>query len=147
MSRFSKLSHVVWHCQYHIVWVPKYRYRILVGKLKEEVVSCIHAFTEQQKSEVIELNVQILQCSSGGFRYSALIRKHQAGNVVSCDVSGTCPLRDKQSLRPDLPRQVATRSCLPYSSLSRYRLHGQVLFGFEDHMRGNCTNNRCDGYR
>jgi len=20
MSRFSKLSHVIWHCQYHIVW-------------------------------------------------------------------------------------------------------------------------------
>jgi REP element-mobilizing transposase RayT len=24
MSRFQKLSHVIWHCQYHIVWVPKY---------------------------------------------------------------------------------------------------------------------------
>jgi hypothetical protein len=20
----TKLSHVIWHCQYHIVWVPKY---------------------------------------------------------------------------------------------------------------------------
>jgi len=27
MSRFEKLTHVIWHCQYHIVWVPKYRYR------------------------------------------------------------------------------------------------------------------------
>ena len=28
MSRFKKLSHVIWFCQYHIVFVPKYRYRI-----------------------------------------------------------------------------------------------------------------------
>jgi len=24
MSRFNKLSHVLWHCQYHIIWIPKY---------------------------------------------------------------------------------------------------------------------------
>ena len=35
MSRFRKLSHSIWHCQYHIVWVPKYRYRILVGAVRD----------------------------------------------------------------------------------------------------------------
>jgi len=59
MSRFWKLSHPSWHCQYHIVWVPKYRYRILTGRVAEEVARCIRAFVEQQKSEVVELNVQI----------------------------------------------------------------------------------------
>ena len=59
MSRFRKLSHTIWHCQYHIVWVPKYRYRILSGRVAEEVGSCIRAFTEQQKGEVTELNVQV----------------------------------------------------------------------------------------
>jgi hypothetical protein len=24
MSRFRKLSHTLWHCQYHLVWTPKY---------------------------------------------------------------------------------------------------------------------------
>jgi len=59
MSRFRKLSHTIWHCQYHIVWVPKYRYRILTGRVAEEVGRCIRAFVEQQKSEVVELNVQV----------------------------------------------------------------------------------------
>ncbi|EMB9093922.1 TPA: IS200/IS605 family transposase, partial [Klebsiella michiganensis] len=27
MSRFQKASHVLWCCQYHIVWTPKYRFR------------------------------------------------------------------------------------------------------------------------
>ena len=59
MSRFRKLSHTIWHCQYHIVWVPKYRYRILTGRVAEEVARCIRAFVEPQKSEVVELNVQL----------------------------------------------------------------------------------------
>ena len=59
MSRFRKLSHTIWHCQYHLVWVPKYRYRVLQGNIAEEVENCIRAFTERQKSEIVELNVQI----------------------------------------------------------------------------------------
>ena len=58
MSRFRKLSHTLWHCQYHIVWVPKYRFRILTGAVGEEVGRCIRTFAEQLKTEVIELNVQ-----------------------------------------------------------------------------------------
>ena len=58
MSRFRKLSHSIWHCHYHFVWVPKYRYRILTGNVAEEVERCIRAFTDQQRGEITELNVQ-----------------------------------------------------------------------------------------
>ena len=58
MSRFRKLSQTLWYCQYHIVWVPKYRFRILTGKVAEEVENCIRAFSEQQGGEVVELNIQ-----------------------------------------------------------------------------------------
>ena len=58
MSRFRKLSHAIWHCQYHIVWVPKYRLRILTGDVGAEVGRCIRAFCEHLKCEVVELNVQ-----------------------------------------------------------------------------------------
>ena len=58
MSRFRKLSHSIWHCQYHIVWTPKYRFRILTGAVGSEVGRCIEAFSEQLKCEVVELNVQ-----------------------------------------------------------------------------------------
>ena len=59
MSRFRKLSHTLWHCQYHLVWVPKYRFRILSGQVAGEVARCIRAFSEQKGAEVVELNVQI----------------------------------------------------------------------------------------
>jgi putative transposase len=58
MSRFRKLAQTLWYCQYHIVWVPKYRFRVLTGKVAEEVANCIRAFSEQQGAEVVELNVQ-----------------------------------------------------------------------------------------
>ena len=59
MSRFKKLSHTIWYCQYHIVWVPKYRFRVLTGKVGKEVEKCIRIFSEQQGCEIGELNVQI----------------------------------------------------------------------------------------
>ena len=58
MSRFRRLSHVIWHCQYHVVWVPKYRYRVLKGAVAEEVHNCIQVFCAQLGCETIELNVQ-----------------------------------------------------------------------------------------
>ena len=59
MSRFRKLSHAVWHCQYHLVWTPKYRFRMLTGEIGAEVARCIRAFSEYLKCEVVEFNVPI----------------------------------------------------------------------------------------
>jgi len=58
VSRFRKLSHVIWHCQYHFVWVPKYRYKILQGPVGQEVNNCIQVFSGQKGCEIVELNVR-----------------------------------------------------------------------------------------
>lgn len=39
MSRFRKLTQSIWHCQYHIVWVPKYRYRTFREFLSASLVA------------------------------------------------------------------------------------------------------------
>lgn len=59
MSRFQKASHVLWCCQYHIVWTPKYRFRILRNNVGKEVYKQIRISSEQLGIEVVELNVQI----------------------------------------------------------------------------------------
>jgi putative transposase len=59
MSRFEKLTHVLWHCQYHIVWVPKYRFRILKGPIAREVFNCVQVYSSQLGCRVVELNVQV----------------------------------------------------------------------------------------
>ncbi len=58
MSRFEKLSHVIWHCQYHIVWVPKYRYKVLQGQIKEEVRKTVIIQAERLGCNIVELNIQ-----------------------------------------------------------------------------------------
>ena len=65
MSRFRKLSHSIWYYQYHIVWVPKYRYRILTGATIEAAEVGIRAICGYARCEVIELNVQPGSCALG----------------------------------------------------------------------------------
>ena len=59
MSRFKKLSQSIWYCQYHIVWVPKYRYKVLRGEIAKDVENLIRAFSARVDCEIVELNVQI----------------------------------------------------------------------------------------
>ena len=59
MSRFQKLSHVIWHCQYHIIWVPKYRYKVLKNKIDEEVRKTVIIQSERLGCEIVELNIQV----------------------------------------------------------------------------------------
>ena len=58
MSAFKKLAHGVWECKFHVVWCPKYRFRILVGEVGESVSGLIRQLCEWKKVGVLELNVQ-----------------------------------------------------------------------------------------
>ena len=58
-SRFEKQSHVIWHCQYHIVWVPKYRYRVLNGPIKESVEDSIRFSCNKLGLIIVELNIRV----------------------------------------------------------------------------------------
>ena len=58
MSKYKKLSHVIYKCDYHIVWVPKYRLRILKGVVKDLVDNDIRKLCAWKQCEVGELNVQ-----------------------------------------------------------------------------------------
>ncbi len=58
-SKYKKLSHVVYKCDYHIVWTPKYRYRVLFGEVKSLVENDTRMLCERKSVEVIELNVRI----------------------------------------------------------------------------------------
>ena len=58
MSRFSKLSHAIWHCKYHVVFVPKYRYKVLSGSVGKTVYTKLKILSERKGCNVLELNVQ-----------------------------------------------------------------------------------------
>ena len=58
MSRFKKQSHSVYECKYHVVWCPKYRYRILEGELALAVEKRVRDVCAWKGVAVVELNVQ-----------------------------------------------------------------------------------------
>ena len=58
MSRFKKLSHVIYYHVYHIVWTPKYRYRVLEGEVKIFLDNQIRSLCEWKKIEILEMNIQ-----------------------------------------------------------------------------------------
>ena len=58
MSKYRKLTHVVYRCDYHIVFAPKYRFRILTGAIAELVERDIRALSAWRDVEVWELSVQ-----------------------------------------------------------------------------------------
>ena len=58
MSKYKKLSHVVYRCDYHIVWVPKYRFRILTGEVKKLIEEDIRMLCDWKRCEIQEMSVQ-----------------------------------------------------------------------------------------
>jgi putative transposase len=58
MNRFKKLAHVVWDCKYHVVWCPKYRFRILKGDIAKSIREIIRQLCEWRKIEILAGNVQ-----------------------------------------------------------------------------------------
>ncbi len=37
MHEWQSLSHVRWECKYHVVFIPKYRRKVLYGKLRQRI--------------------------------------------------------------------------------------------------------------
>jgi putative transposase len=58
MGKFRQLSHVFYKCEYHVVFTPKYRFRILSGTIKLQVEQDIRAISQWKDVEIEELNVQ-----------------------------------------------------------------------------------------
>ena len=57
--QFKRLAHSVYECKYHIVFCPKYRYRILRDEVAEYTKQQIYRLCQQKDAvEVLELSVR-----------------------------------------------------------------------------------------
>ena len=54
MKRFASLSHTVWDCKYHVVWIPKYRRKVLYGNLRSYLGDIFHELARQRESRIVE---------------------------------------------------------------------------------------------
>ena len=42
----NSLAHIKWNCKYHIVFAPKYRRRVIYGKIKEDIGKILRKLCE-----------------------------------------------------------------------------------------------------
>jgi putative transposase len=54
MHDWRSLSHVRWECKYHIVITPKYRKKVLYGRLRRQIGPILRELCRQKGVEVIE---------------------------------------------------------------------------------------------
>lgn len=50
----NSLSHTTWNCKYHTVCAPKYRRKIIYGKIKSEIGKILRTLYERKGVEIIE---------------------------------------------------------------------------------------------
>lgn len=50
----NSISHTRWNCKYHIIWIPKYRRKVIFGKLRKEVGEIIRQLCSYKDVEIIE---------------------------------------------------------------------------------------------
>ena len=54
MKDTDSLAHTTWNCKYHIVFAPKYRRKVIYGKLRKDIGEILRKLCEQKNAEIIE---------------------------------------------------------------------------------------------
>ena len=50
----QSLRHTVWECKYHIVWIPKYRKKVLYAQLRRYLGEMFHELARQRECRIEE---------------------------------------------------------------------------------------------
>ena len=50
----KNLSHTRWNCKYHIIWIPKYRRKVIYGKYRKAIGSIIRELCSYKGLEIVE---------------------------------------------------------------------------------------------
>jgi len=53
----SSLSHTKWNCTYHVVFIPKYRRKVMYGELRKDIREIIKKLCEYKGVEIVEGSV------------------------------------------------------------------------------------------
>ena len=54
MSNFKRLQHTKWECKYHVVFIPKYRRKVIYGRLREYLGQIFRELARQKGSLIEE---------------------------------------------------------------------------------------------
>ena len=52
MSKCKTLQHTEWECKYHVIFIPKYRRKVLYGQLRRQLGEVFRRLARQKESEI-----------------------------------------------------------------------------------------------
>jgi putative transposase len=54
MDEYESLSHTKWECKYHVIFIPKFRRKVLYGKLRQHLGEVLRALAAQKECHIEE---------------------------------------------------------------------------------------------
>ncbi len=54
MRQVNSLNHTRWECKYHIVFIPKYRKKVIFGEIRRELGEVFHSLARQRECLIEE---------------------------------------------------------------------------------------------
>ena len=78
MHEYESLSHVKWECKYHVIFIPKYRKKVLYGRLRKQVGTILRNLCRQRGVEFIEGTL----CPDHVHMCLAIPPKHSVSSVM-----------------------------------------------------------------
>jgi len=54
MYNAERLSHTTWDCKYHLIWIPKYRKKLIYGQVRKHLGEVFRGLSLQKESRVVE---------------------------------------------------------------------------------------------
>ena len=59
MTDYRSLNHTRWTCQYHVVFIPKYRKKVIYGELRRHLGEVLRRLAQRRESEVEEGHLMV----------------------------------------------------------------------------------------
>ena len=53
-AEYNHLNHATWECKYHVVFTPKYRKKVLFGKIKRQLGRVFHDLARRKECRIEE---------------------------------------------------------------------------------------------
>ena len=78
MEDYNKSSHAIYRCEYHYVWVPKYRYHVLVKEIKPRLKELLVELCNWLDITIIEGAI----CSDHVHMYLSVLPKYSPAHVM-----------------------------------------------------------------
>jgi putative transposase len=52
MTDYNHLNHTTWDCKYHVVFIPKYRRKVLFGQLRKHLGGVLHDLASRMECKI-----------------------------------------------------------------------------------------------